>query len=106
MKLILPLFTLIFFLISSEACPQAKDTFKPIPENQERKKVLRDRAKSVNIGMSKEKLYKLFGRYYRTGYVKKGKEEWITFGDRIRKDVDRKITFYLKDGKVRSWQIE
>jgi len=86
--------------------PEVKGEFKPAPEvDNNREKRKDDILKKVRVGMTKKTLYKLFGRYYRTGYRLEGNEEWVTFSDRKSDERDA-ITFYLKKGKVKSWRLE
>jgi len=99
-------YVLIFLILfSSLAFAQTKDDFKDIPGDKKREQKVEKIMKSLRKGMTKNELYKLIGKYYKTGYKKEGKEEWVTFRDR-KKGGTATITVYLKDGKVQSWKEE
>ncbi len=104
MRYVLVLCFLVIFGAIAAARPETKDGFKPAPEGDERRELRKeDIVKQARIGMTKKDLYKLFGKYYRTGYRREGEEEWITFSDRKR-SAPGGITFYLQKGKVKSWE--
>ena len=96
-------FLILCVLFSSLAFAETKGEFKPTAREKERAKKVEAMMKAVRVGMTKEEVYKIFGRYYRRGYRKDGDEEWITFRDWVR-DEPGEITFYLKKGRVKSWK--
>ena len=57
----------------------------------------------VYVGMPKKALYEVYTKHQQKGYYKDGNEEWIAFSEWMTEEPGDKITFYLKDGKVKGW---
>ena len=60
----------------------------------------------VYVGMPKEALYKVYTDLQQKGYRKDGRDEWITFTDWMSEEQGSRITFYLRDGKVKGWKAK
>lgn len=58
---------------------------------------------AVYVSMSKEDLFKIYQRGNIKKYEKKDNEEVFVFDDRYTLSPNDTITFYLVDGKVKSW---
>ena len=67
-------------------------------------KAFQERMNSVQIGMSKERLYEVFGARRQEDYTQQDNKETITFSDWLEVESGNTVTFYLKDGKVTGWQ--
>lgn len=61
----------------------------------------------VYVGMPKEYLEKAgYTELLQKGYRKEDNEGWITFLNWNTKEPDDLVTFYIVDGKVKSWKEE
>ena len=58
----------------------------------------------VHEGMSRQTLYRAFDKALVKNHRKEGSEEWITFINWTTEEPADLVTFYLIDGKVRSWR--
>ena len=58
---------------------------------------------AIYVNMPKETLYKVYTPLQQKGYRKIDNEEWITLSEWMTEEPGDKITFYLKDGKVKGW---
>ena len=77
---------------------------KPEPLTRQNAEQLATAMGVVYVDMSKEALYQVFTKEGQKGYYKEGNEEWITFSDWTTEKPGDKITFYLRDGKVKGWK--
>ena len=59
---------------------------------------------AIRSGISKENLLKIYNIGNLTAYTRSGNKEVGTFYDILTSDSDDTITFYLVDGKVKSWK--
>ena len=75
---------------------------EPLPENQAEKLVTA--MGIVYVGMPKEALYEVYTPITQKGYRKVGNEEWITFSDWTTEKPGDRVTFYLKEGKIKGWE--
>ncbi len=64
---------------------------------------VKDRYKGISVGISEQKLFKVYPFKTARTYRQEGKDQWVTFNEPARGVTLNLITFHLSQGVVESW---
>jgi len=107
----LNVFTLVIvslFVFAAFAAAQTGERAAVPKEKQETEKAEKFKAaiKKVRAGTTKEELYSIFSDFQGRAYESRGNEEWVVFMNWMTDEPGDLIIFYLKDGKVKGWNVK